>query len=51
MLVPGAMAAMLADNVMNTPAEVAEAVGYLVGEDAGAVNGQSIIIDGGDFQQ
>ena len=33
------------------PAEVAAAVRFLVGEDAAAVNGQSIIIEGGDFQQ
>lgn len=33
------------------PSEVAAAVSYLVGEDAGAVNGQSIILDGGGIQQ
>jgi len=33
------------------PEEVAAAVSYLAGPDAGAVNGQSIIIDGGGIQQ
>lgn len=33
------------------PEEVAAAVAYLAADDAGAVNGQSIIIEGGDFQQ
>lgn len=33
------------------PEEVAAAVMALVAESSGAVNGQSIIIDGGDFQQ
>ena len=33
------------------PAEVAAAVAYLVSDDAAAVNGQSILIDGGDLQQ
>ena len=33
------------------PDEVAAAVAYLVSDDAGAVNGQSILIDGGDLQQ
>lgn len=32
------------------PAEVAAAVAYLVSADAAAVNGQSIVIEGGDFQ-
>ncbi len=33
------------------PGEVATAVASLLSEEAGAINGQSIIIDGGDFQQ
>ena len=33
------------------PEEVAAAVAYLVSESAAAVNGQSILIDGGDLQQ
>jgi NAD(P)-dependent dehydrogenase (short-subunit alcohol dehydrogenase family) len=33
------------------PEEVAAAVSYLAAEDAAAVNGQSVIIEGGDFQQ
>jgi NAD(P)-dependent dehydrogenase (short-subunit alcohol dehydrogenase family) len=33
------------------PAEVADAVAYLAGSAAGAVNGQSIILDGGGVQQ
>jgi NAD(P)-dependent dehydrogenase (short-subunit alcohol dehydrogenase family) len=33
------------------PEEVAASVRYLVSDDAAAVNGQSIIIEGGDFQQ
>jgi NAD(P)-dependent dehydrogenase (short-subunit alcohol dehydrogenase family) len=33
------------------PAEVAAAVLYLISDDAGAVNGQSIILDGGGIQQ
>ncbi len=33
------------------PGEVAAAVSYLAGDDAGAVNGQSIILDGGGIQQ
>jgi NAD(P)-dependent dehydrogenase (short-subunit alcohol dehydrogenase family) len=33
------------------PEEVAAAVAYLVGDEAGAINGQSILIDGGDVQQ
>jgi NAD(P)-dependent dehydrogenase (short-subunit alcohol dehydrogenase family) len=33
------------------PEEVAAAVAYLVSDDAAAVNGQSILIDGGDLQQ
>ncbi len=32
------------------PEEVADAVAYLVGDDAAAVNGQSIVLDGGDIQ-
>lgn len=32
------------------PAEVAAAVSYLAGEDAAAVNGQSIVLDGGGIQ-
>jgi NAD(P)-dependent dehydrogenase (short-subunit alcohol dehydrogenase family) len=33
------------------PEEVAAAVAYLVSDGAAAVNGQSILIDGGDLQQ
>jgi NAD(P)-dependent dehydrogenase (short-subunit alcohol dehydrogenase family) len=33
------------------PAEVAEAVAFLAGDAAGAINGQSIILDGGGVQQ
>jgi NAD(P)-dependent dehydrogenase (short-subunit alcohol dehydrogenase family) len=33
------------------PEEVAAAVLALVGDESGAVNGQSIVVDGGDFQQ
>ncbi len=33
------------------PDEVAAAVAFLVAADAGAINGQSVIIEGGDFQQ
>lgn len=33
------------------PGEVAAAVAYLVGDEAAAVNGQSLLIDGGDLQR
>jgi NAD(P)-dependent dehydrogenase (short-subunit alcohol dehydrogenase family) len=49
-----ALAALVGDSRLGRliePEEVAAAVAYLVGEDASAVNGQSVLIDGGDLQR
>ena len=47
-----ARAALLASNPMEravTPAEVAAAVSWLAGDEAGSTNGQAIVIDGGEL--
>ena len=47
-----ARAALLASNPMQravTPAEVAAAVSWLAGSEAGSTNGQAIVIDGGEL--
>lgn len=49
-----AMRAFTKDNPMNrliTPAEVADSIAWLCGENAGSVNGQAIVIDGGECIQ
>ena len=47
-----AKGALLAGNPMAravTPVEVAAAVAWLAGSEAGATNGQAIVIDGGEL--